>query len=403
MAMDAMGVNGVVEALNRNGFNTSPFLQVEDPSEITLDFLQDWANSHPYPTDGVVHNAVEAIKFPTEAIETEVVDVHWEQSEKGRMIPVLEIKPTELYGTTVTRVTAYHAQFIQDHKIGPGARVKVTKANEIIPYITEVVAPAEGGPKLPAVEMSFGNCQWVGVHLVVEDQEHIAKKRLLKFIKTLVDMDGLGDKNLQCIFTALKIRDVPGLLNILDSCQEFVVAQGSCTYEDLFSTGVTDHQRKIGVGVLQALMEPVDPELLLFALNLDAVGKTASRDLAPYLKQIAEDLEGSAWREAIKQNKDKAIAAIEAHRDLIAACLKTIMLEALQDLKPVVLTGTMSRKRKDMVTELKRLGFREESSVAEGCIVIAADPNGSSTKLKKARKLEVPILTEAEFFEKHGS
>lgn len=403
MLMDCMSVHGVCEALTRNGFNTSPFLEVADPSEVTLQYLQDWANSHPYPTDGVVHNAVEALKFPTEALAATVVGVNWEQSEKGRLIPVLEIEPTELYGTVVTNPTAYHAKFIESNGLGPGAVVKVTKANEIIPYITEVVSPSPEGPSMPE-QYGSSNCSWDGVHLVVKDEAVLREKSLLKFVKTLVTFDGLGDKHLKCIFTSLNVSDIPGMLNILRDCDHFVCQQGSGSYEDLLVNGVTDHQRKLGVQMLSTLLQPVDPEVLLFALNLDAVGQTTSRDLAPFLNQIADpESDPSIWHEKIKQNKDKAITSLESSRDLLKDCLDTLNLQEIQELKPVVLTGTMSRKRKDMVAELKRLGFREEKTVTEETIVVTSDMESSSSKMKKAKKLGVEILLEAEFFEKYGS
>lgn len=116
-----------------------------DLSRLYNEFLNE-----DYPIDGIVIDKCcvvildsIAIKFPTESIETEVVDVHWQLSSKNRYIPVVEVKPIQLYGTTVKRVTGLHYDYVSRNGINAGAKVKVTKANEIIPQITEVVSSSE--------------------------------------------------------------------------------------------------------------------------------------------------------------------------------------------------------------------------------------------------------------------
>lgn len=401
MVMDSVWVNGVCEALQRNKFLTSPFLEINDPSEIALTTLKEWADSQPYPTDGLVNNAVEAIKFPTEDKEAKVVKINWNQSEKGRLIPVLEIEPVELYGTTVTNVTAYHAKFVKDHVLGPEAVVRVTKANEIIPYITKVISAAPGGPAFP-VEMAFPNCKWDGVHLVTEDPVAIDLKGVIKFVKTLVDKDGLGDKVIKEILSVVNVKSITGLVVFLDQMRGERI-RGNLDFTKPFTGKLTPHLTGLGGVMTTELLGEVDRELLLFALNLDGIGKTASRDLAPYLDQIADppdagvDLD-SEWQKAIKQNREKAIASLQEYRPLIQSCLEVLTLTELADTKPVVLTGKMSQPRKTVVARLKQMGYREEKTVTQDSVVIAADPNGTSSKLKKARELGASIMTEQEFF-----
>ena len=73
-----------------------------------------------------------------------VVDVHWEISKSGFVKPRVEIFPIDMFGTTVKFLTGYNARFVYNNKIGPGAKLKITKAGEVIPQILEVISPMSG-------------------------------------------------------------------------------------------------------------------------------------------------------------------------------------------------------------------------------------------------------------------
>jgi NAD-dependent DNA ligase len=392
LEMDTITSDHLVPALKNNGFESAPRLDVDDPEKMTLASVKEWVESLGYPVDGAVHNAGEAIKFPTEAVDTKVVKINWNVSEKGKLIPVLEIEPVQLYGTTVTNVTAYHARFIKDYKIGPGAIVRVTKANEIIPHIIEVVEACK------KVELPQGD--WDGVHLVQVDDNEIERRRAIKFVRVLCGgIDGLGDIVIDELLAKATgdEKNVLSFLQFVDRARATVVSEGGGTYDFLFE-GLTPGHVKLGAKMTQRFMTPIDRELLLFALSLDGVGETASQDLAPHLEAIVEAGTVHGHREHIKQNKAKAVSSINCKVPVLQACLETLTLSQIVQTKPVVLTGKMSKPRKTIVAMLKGLGYREVKTVTEETIVIADDPNGTSGKLKKARKVGARIMTEAEFF-----
>jgi DNA ligase (NAD+) len=56
----------------------------------------------------------------------------------GKVTPVIHIEPIELDGVTISKATGFNAQFIQDNKIQKGSVVGIIRANQVIPYITEV-------------------------------------------------------------------------------------------------------------------------------------------------------------------------------------------------------------------------------------------------------------------------
>jgi DNA ligase (NAD+) len=392
MRMDPVTVDQTPSLLEQSGFIVAERIDVDNPEELTLSGLKEWTDGRQFPTDGVVHNAITAIKFPTEAIDTKVVKINWNVSEKGRMIPVLEIEPVQLYGTTVTNVTAYHARFVKDYKVGPGAVVKVTKANEIIPHIIEVVSGCE------KVELPKG--EWDGVHLVQVDEVEVERRRAIKFVRVLCgDIDGLGDIVINELLEKATggQKNVSTFLQFVERARDTVVSEGGGKYDFLFE-GLPPGHVKLGAKMTRKFMMEIDRELLLFALSLDGVGETASRDLSLHLEEIAKQGTVLLFRDKIKQNREKAVSAINCKAELLKACLDTLTLSQVVATKPVVLTGKMSKPRKTIVAMLKRMGYREVKTVTEETVVITSDPDGTSGKLKKARKVGARIMTEEEFF-----
>ena len=86
----------------------------------------------------------QAYKFDAETKLAKVEEVEWSMSKTGYMIPRVRIEPTQLSGTTVRYASGFNAAFIKDNNIGPGAIIKVEKANEIIPNIVAVLDEESG-------------------------------------------------------------------------------------------------------------------------------------------------------------------------------------------------------------------------------------------------------------------
>lgn len=86
----------------------------------------------------------QAYKFEAETKLAKVEEVEWSMSKTGYMIPRVRIEPTQLSGTTVRYASGFNAAFIKDNNIGPGAIIKVEKANEIIPNIVAVLDEESG-------------------------------------------------------------------------------------------------------------------------------------------------------------------------------------------------------------------------------------------------------------------
>ena len=96
----------------------------------------------PRPLKGNPKDAV-AWKPPNgEAKLTKVLEVEWNASPTGKLIPRVKIEPVTLGGSTINYVTGVNARRVTDWKIGPGATVVLRKGGDVIPVIDSVEIPA---------------------------------------------------------------------------------------------------------------------------------------------------------------------------------------------------------------------------------------------------------------------
>lgn len=110
--------------------------------------------------------------------ETTVVSVEWNASRHGYLIPTVIIEPTRLSGVTVKRATGFNAAYIRDNRIGPGARITITRSGDVIPDIQAVIVPAR------RASMPAQVAEWNGAHLVLKDaaaDSDVAVRRIAYF------------------------------------------------------------------------------------------------------------------------------------------------------------------------------------------------------------------------------
>jgi len=179
-----------LDQLEREGFDVTPY-SIYDGYELTDDMLAKYLvgrrEMQDYAIDGVVIDVNRRQKRaamnpnrdtlnPEYSVKYKVADesnlaiatvrgVTWNVSKHGYFKPQVNIEPVDLVGVTVSNATGFNAKFINDNGIGAGAKVKITRSGDVIPFILEVVKSVS--PDLPNVD-----CEWneTGVDLVLVDK-----------------------------------------------------------------------------------------------------------------------------------------------------------------------------------------------------------------------------------------
>ena len=122
--------------------NSIIFDKKEHPISVLVTFLEMVKDNGLYEVDGLVITPMdyerEDVEFPDnkvafkmneKGIDVEVDHVEWKVSRTGRVVPVVNIKPTDFQGVTVERATGFNAKFIMDNKIGKGSIVKMVRVS----------------------------------------------------------------------------------------------------------------------------------------------------------------------------------------------------------------------------------------------------------------------------------
>ena len=136
-------------------------------------------------------------------IEAKVVDVLWTVSSNGLIKPRVQFEPVTIGGVSITYATGFNAKFIKDNNIGLGALVKLIRSGDVIPYIAEVLVPAQA-PLMPnSTEYEYiWNATNIDIILVNNKTDpRVIEKTIIKFFKDL-EVEGLGDKNVKKIIAS---------------------------------------------------------------------------------------------------------------------------------------------------------------------------------------------------------
>ena len=185
--------------------------------------LEEYRKSGHYEIDGIIiqtntlytrnidKNPKYAIAFKNDVIvQTEVTDVVWNITRRGFLKPVAIIKPVKVCGATLRRVTGYNAWFIQENKIGPGAKIDLVRSGDVIPKIIDVIKESPGGPKMPV-----DNYTWTPTHIdiIADDPGLFIRVKAISYFMATMKIKHVSDATVRKIVHA-GYTTVPDILNM---------------------------------------------------------------------------------------------------------------------------------------------------------------------------------------------
>lgn len=378
-----------------------------------------WKKRLPWALDGLVVQAFDAVdqkmplqedlipkdkiavKFGSEEAETQINNIIWTLGQHGKLTPVLEIETVELDGTNVSRVSASNYSLLRSSGMGIGACVNVTKSGDIIPFVTKVISPSIRGLELPnCPECGFGAVlSDSGVDALCKNPEcEGAEQVRLKKTFDLFGVDFISDSTIESLYRAghdslekifsLSESDIATLDGFGAKSAEYIVrslrtleVSEAKVIKAAFLKGIGERKGKMLLdyyGSLDALITTVKADGLA---EIEGFGPVQTDLLNTHIGKIEESRE-LFQKLGIKilphQEKDKGAA------DKIAVCC----------------TGTCHLySRKELKAVLEGMGIEMVDSVSKDCqMVLCENPDGSSSKLKKARQKGLSIRSYTDFF-----
>ena len=349
-----------------------------------------------------------AYKFKARQVKTRLEKIVWQVGRTGIVTPVAELKPVQLAGTKVSRATLHNPDEIRRKDIREHDTVVIEKGGEIIPKVIEVVIDqreTNSSPyEIPVI------CPACSTPLVRSDEEAalrcpnyncIAQKcrRIEHFVgRNAMNIEGLGIALIELLVNNNIIDDYGDLYNL--SVDQI---------KDLERMG-----EKSAQNLINAINESKDRNLdrLIFALGIPYIGTNTAHILAEkygsinkLMKADPEELSaidgiGDKMANSITEYflSGENIKIISKLRDagIRFEMKKEIHGTRLNDLM-FVITGTLASFTRDGATELiRKHGAKVTSNISKNVdYLLAGEKPGS--KLKKAQKLNIPVINEDDF------
>ncbi len=344
---------------------------------------------------------------------TRLNEIRVQVGKTGAITPVAELEPVQLAGTTVARASLHNADEIERKDVRVGDWVVVEKAGKIIPHIVRVELHRREGELAPFVFPTMcPECQTelikdAGV-VTIRCPNPLCPAKLrqrLRFFagRSAMDIDGLGEKIVDQLVDAGLVQDYADLYRLREEQLLTLESFGNRKAEKLLQ-GIEASKERGLARVLSAIaIRHVGTSVSnLIARNfpsIDLLRQASVEDIAAIDEIgtiIAESVHGFVHSEAgetIFNGLREVGVVLETRQDPLAAPLGTGIFSG----KTLVVTGTLTRYTRDEIQELiARLGGRASSSISKSTDYLVAGEKAGS-KLEKATKLGVKVLSEDEF------
>jgi DNA ligase (NAD+) len=423
-----------VKQMEKWGFHVSRTYRKCRNIDEVFQYIRDWETERfklPLGTDGIVikvNNFSQqeelgytaksprwaiAYKYKAEASVTQLQSILYNVGRTGAVTPVAMLSPVLLAGTTVKRATLHNANEIERLGLHEGDYVFIEKGGEIIPKITGVDL-SKRQPDSKAIQY-LTHCPACGTQLIRQEGEAAYycpnerscppqnKAKIEHFIqRRAMNIENLGPETIDQLLQKGLIRTPADLYTL--------------QYEQLLTLERMGPKsaKNIIEGIEQSKKAPF--KNVLFAIGIRFVGATVAEKLAAYFGSI-DAMQQASFEEllAVPEIGERIANSIgqffsdPANKQYIAQ-LKQAGLQLQSDRQPVekesaklagktfVISGVFINYERDQLRDkIEANGGRVLSGISGKLDFLLAGDKLGPSKLEKAQKLGVTILSEQEF------
>lgn len=352
-----------------------------------------------------------AYKFEKFEGPTKLIDIRVSVGKSGAITPFAELEPIELAGSVIRRASLHNADEIERKDCRPGDIVIVEKAGKVIPHIVRTEKHKREGTLR---KFHFPTeCPECGTKLV-KDEHGVyircpnlqcpaqVRERLRYYAsRNAMDIEGLGDKLVEQLVEDRLVTGYGDLYRLTEEQLTSLERMGKKSADNLLEQIEASKSRGLA--------------RLLNALSIRHVGNRVATVLAEHFGSMKE-IQKADEEQLSEVNEIGLIIAKSVH-DFLHSDFGRKTIEALAEHgvkmtapkpppsaatgplvgKTLVVTGTLEKYGREEIEELiTKLGGRAASSVSKNTDYLVAGEKAGS-KLDKARKLGVPVLSEKEF------
>ena len=414
------------------GFEIVPYKKVSgDNVEKTVENLERKIPENDFPSDGLVlvyddidygRSLGSTSKFPRDAIafkwadqtkETILKEIEWSPSRTGLINPVAIFEPVELEGTTVSRASVHNISVMKALELGIGDRISVYKANMIIPQIGENFTRS----RALFIPKECPACGGLTEIRQVNDVQYLyctnptCQAKKIKAFTLFVSRDGmnvegLSEATLEKFLGKGFLREFADIFHLSQHKEEIMEMEGfgEKSYKNLL-----DNIEKARTTTLPKVIYSLGI-LNIGLANAKMICKEFGYDVEKLLKATKEELSeidgvgeviASAFTDYFEKEENKNNFQ-KLLQELIIEKEEEVYEEAVLKGKSFVITGSLNHfpNRNALKTFIEQRGGKVTGSVTgKTSFLINNDSLSSSGKNKKAKELNIAILSEEDFLE----
>ena len=421
-----------LSTLKEWGFPVNPEIQKVNNAETMVAFhrnLEAKRDSLPYGIDGTVFkvNAINqrnalgirsrsprwaiAGKFKAQQATTLVQNIIPSVGRTGAVTPVARLEPVNVGGVVVTNATLHNQDEIDRKDVRVGDTVLIQRAGDVIPEVVKVI-PAKRPPETKTYQLPT-ECPSCGQEVFRPEGEVVTrcqnlscpaqvKGRIEHFVsKGALDIDGFGEKLVDQLVDKKLILTVDDIFKL--------------NFDALVN--LDRMAEKSALNILTAIQDSKQTTFarFVYALGIRNVGAHLSKvlekafvgDIEKFMNAAAEELEAIDEVGPIVAETITTFLSNCTNTNVIESCLSLgIRLKKVEEPKSLLLqgktfvfTGALTQFSRNETKEMTEAhGGKVSGSVSKNTDFVVAGP-GAGSKLKKATELDIPVLSEAEFFD----
>lgn len=419
--------------LENQGFDVVEHKRVtQDNMKETVEYFAEKIKTYDYPSDGLVlmyddiaygislgstakfpRNGI-AFKWEDEQAETTLKYIEWSPSRTGLINPVAVFEPVELEGTTVTRASVHNVSIVEQLALHSGDRIKVYKANMIIPQISENLTKT-GNIEVPDTCPACGHNTEIrndnGIKTLYCPNKQCPAKNIKAFTlfvsRNAMNIDGLSEETLEKFIDAGYIREFADIYRISRYREEITNTPGfgEKSYDNL----------------IDSLNRSRDVELhaLIYSLGIPNIGVANAKLICKYFDNDLEKIRHATVEELVQidgigdkmAEKFTEYFSDKENGEKLDRLLQEVTIknpeanhnpQNMEGLNFVV-TGSVNHfaNRNEVKEYIEQRGGKVTGSVTSKTnYLINNDIMSNSSKNKKAKELGIEIITEEQFIER---
>jgi DNA ligase (NAD+) len=405
-----------ISLLEKEGFHTVEYHLVNygDVESVYESYLETDRDRWLYETDGLIltindntlhqeidnrwvvshhHHYAIALKPPAAGKETTLVGVEWQISRQGNLIPVAQFLPIELGGAKLERASLHNAQFVRDLMLRPEDKMIIERANDVIPYVRANLSNQDRNreshidlliPKRCPICNTLVEDRGVHIHCPNKDCPERQIQAILYWVRQS-DMEQIAEGTVRQLYKEMKVRSIRDLYTLKEEDFQGLEGFGEKKISNFLSQA-SSKKHMNALELIGKLGIPLVQQKALKKLGISTLEDFRNFQDDTYI--IGQNI--IAWRND-RENEE-----------FLEELLQVIEIEVTrEDSKgEICMTGKGPMGRKELAALAEEKGYTLGSSVTKTTVLLVCDdPEGTSSKLQKARNNGIPLVSYEDFIE----